>query len=81
MAGGCGLRLMFLGVIGEFFIKLAEQQGWYSDPKRTLEVALSWWLAFSPPALVIYGLAAGVWLDALLRRLAEPTPMMTRTTA
>lgn len=68
--GGALLTVVGFGVIGELFIKYAEQQGLYSDPKRTLEAALSWlwWLAFNPVSLVLYGFGAGVWLDALLRR-------------
>lgn len=81
--GGALLTAVVLGVFGELFIKYAEQQGLYSDPKRTLEAALSWlwWIAFNPVSLLLYGFSAGVWFDALFRRAATGTPMRSETTA
>lgn len=61
-------------VIGEFFVKWAEESGWYAQPSQKAASTMSlvasfvtqaWFLSLT--ALVI-GLAIGVWVDHLLRR-------------
>jgi hypothetical protein len=73
IAGGLILAIA-AGVIGEFFIELARQRGWYDNASERLDAAASAFSSFvtQPWFLIITavlgGLALGVWLDVLLRR-------------
>jgi hypothetical protein len=61
-------------VCGEFFIKLAEEQGIYDKPTAKLGAAMTalyWFVAqtwFLVSAGFAAGLTAGLWLDPILRR-------------
>ena len=61
-------------VAGEWFVKLAEERGLYEEPSSHLERAMTWlasWTAvpgFGWVAGLVLGFAAGVWVDAFLRR-------------
>jgi hypothetical protein len=69
-----GLLLAIVaGVVGEFFIEWAREQGWYDDPSQRLDAAMSAVSAFVSQTWFIAvtaffaGLALGVWLDLFLR--------------
>lgn len=61
-------------VVGEWFVKLAEERGLYEEPSSHVERAMTWlasWTqmpGFGWVAGLLVGFAAGVWVDALLRR-------------
>lgn len=66
-------------VVGEFCIDLAKEHGFYEHPSQRLAAMMTYldalvgasWFHWAGGAII--GLAAGVWLDALLRRkLREP---------
>jgi hypothetical protein len=64
-----------VSVLGEFFIKWAEEAGWYSNPSQRvgrIVSAVGWFLTswwFITPTVFITGVAAGAWIDWLLRAL------------
>ncbi len=73
IAGGLILAIA-AGVIGEFFIELARECGWYDNPSERLDATVSafssfvthpWFIAL---AAGFFGLAVGAWLDLFLRR-------------
>lgn len=72
--------VVVIPVVGEWSVEFAREQGFYANPSRQVDAviglvgrltAAQWfpWLGG-----VILGLAAGVWLDALLRRLGQKPP-------
>jgi hypothetical protein len=73
VAAGLILAIGF-GVISEFFIELAREKGWYTNPSDKLDTAMNAFSSFvtQPWFLIVTaalgGLATGVWLDVLLRR-------------
>ena len=77
-----GLLLVILsGVVGEFFIELARERGWYESPSLRVDAAMSGFNAFVTQQWVLFlatlvgGLTGGVWLDALLRKLTKTLPI------
>lgn len=60
-------------VVGEWFVKLAEEKGVYSEPSSRLGHAMTWlasWTnlrGFDFVAGLVVGLTIGLWLDYLLR--------------
>jgi hypothetical protein len=63
-----------VAVLGEFFIEMARERGFYKDPWQRLDSAVTWlgdfvghtW--FMCLVAGFFGLAAGSWVDNLLRR-------------
>jgi hypothetical protein len=73
-----------LAIAAEFFIELARENGWYSNPSAKVGWAMSalsslvantW---FMVSAGVVFGLTAGLWVDSVLRRF-EKEPSVDRT--
>ncbi len=63
-----------ISILAEFFVKWAEEKGWYTNPSLRVGRAVNlvgailsslWFLI---PATLLAGLTAGVWLDWLLRQ-------------
>lgn len=74
IAAGILLTIVIAPVVGEFFVKWAEESGWYANPSRTVGgimssvvafVTQTWFLMLTS---LVVGLAAGVRVDFLLRR-------------
>ena len=66
------------GVLGEFFIEWAREQGWYQNPSTRLDTAMTafsdfvtqtWFIS---TGALLAGLAAGSWIDRWLRRFSKP---------
>ena len=72
LVGGAGA--IAVAVLGEWFIHVAEDKGWYANAGRTWDRLMSAIIDFATSSPVIYsmtalgGLVAGVWLDTLLTR-------------
>ena len=72
--------------IGHFFIRWAEERGWYDHPSATADtimnylsaVAASPWFHWIGGAVI--GFAVGAWLDTFLRR-RERAPLIKKTEA
>lgn len=68
---------IIVAVLAQFFVKWAEEAGWYSSPSERaghFMSAVGWFLTsawFIVPTAFISGLTAGVWLDWLLRGLEK----------
>lgn len=71
--------IVLVPVVGEFFVRLAEEFGWYEHPTATVKLltrALSdvvghdlfCWIAGG-----VLGFTGGVWLDAVVRRRQPAT--------
>lgn len=79
------LLAIIAGVLGEFFIEVARERGWYDKPSATLGtmvmvlsslVSSTWFLVGTG---FWGGLTAGMWLDTIMRR-AEPSPVVLAST-
>lgn len=85
-AFGVCSALLFYGVVGEWFIRVAEQKGLYTSAGQqwdsamnfaatTVDLVLS--LLFSPwffiPALLVVGITAGMWIDYFLKKADAET--------
>lgn len=77
LVGGVGA--IIVAVLGEWFIHVAEDKGWYSDAGRTWDRVMASIIDFATSAPLLYsvtalgGLVAGVWLDTLLARRERPS--------
>lgn len=64
---------IIVSVVGEFFIELAREKGLYSDPSNRLDAAMIALTVFVTQTWLLVaagffgGLAAGLWLDVILR--------------
>jgi hypothetical protein len=71
---GAVVTVAILAPVGQFFISLADEWGWYQHPSAKVAAVLMWlatltghaWFHWSGGAIV--GFAVGVWLDALMKR-------------
>jgi hypothetical protein len=69
--------IAFVAPLGQFFISLAEEYGWYQNPSAKVRTVIAFFAAIaSSPWFhwaggIIIGFAVGVWLDATLKRLDE----------
>jgi len=68
--------IAFVAPIGQFFISLAEEYGWYQNPGAKLRAVIAFFAIASSPSFhwaggIIIGFAVGVWLDATLKRRDE----------
>lgn len=69
----CATALVLVPVIGEWFVKLADERGFYAKPSSRLERAIMWlasWAdlpGFKFVAGLVLGLTIGLWLDRWLR--------------
>lgn len=83
LLAGCLGSILF-SVFAEFFIKWAEEAGWYSRPSerasRVVSAVVSFLSStwFTAATAFIGGLTAGVWLDWLLRKLEKDQPLALR---
>lgn len=72
--GAVATALIIIPVIGEFFIKFAEEKGAYDQPSAKLEAVMSfltalseaWWYPWVAGMIVGFTIAA--WIDPLLRK-------------
>jgi len=86
LAAGC-VGAILVTVLAEFFVKWAEEAGWYSHPSQRagrVMSAIGWFLTsawFIVPTVFISGLAAGAWLDWLLRWIEKGRPITVRALA
>lgn len=61
-------------LVGQFFISLAEEWGLYKQPSARLAVVIAWLADLTSQSWfhwiggILIGFAAGVWLDALMKR-------------
>jgi hypothetical protein len=86
LAVGC-VGTILVTVLAEFFVKWAEEAGWYSNPSQRagrfisamVWFLTSWW--FIAPTIFIIGLAAGAWIDWLLRSWGHSPTMTVRDLA
>jgi len=68
------LAIVILPIAGEFFIKLAEQYGFYEHPSERVGAIMNWLIALASnpiyriAAAFVVGLALGSWLEILLRK-------------
>jgi hypothetical protein len=66
-------------VIGEWFIELAREMGWYKHPTAQVATAMNWLSSVADipglraVAVFLVGLVAGVWLDTFMRRRERKT--------
>jgi hypothetical protein len=65
---------IIVGVVGEFFIELARERGWYAHPVRRWDLAMSavsafvaqtWFLILTA---LVAGLTLGLWANSMLRK-------------
>lgn len=76
---GLVLAISF-GVVGEFFIELAREKGFYTNPSQKLDDGVravsdfvtQSWLLYSTVGVVC--LTLGMWMDVLLRRRERAAP-------
>src|SRR5450759_3656492 len=69
-------------IVGQFSISVAQEWGWFQNPSGKVAAVLTWlatltastWFHWIGGAIV--GFAAGVWLDAMLKRRDDaPLPV------
>ena len=64
---------IIVSVVGEFFIELAREKGFYSDPSNRLDAAMTAFTTFVTQTWLLVaagffgGLVTGLWLDLILR--------------
>jgi hypothetical protein len=70
------IATVFVGALVEpFFVRLLNDLGWYADPGTSVGNAVNFIsriigeTAFHWTAGIVFGLVAGMWIDALLKRL------------
>ncbi len=73
---GSLLLAVVSGVVGEFFTALARENGWYQHPSERLDAAMNAFSSFVTHSSFltatagIVGLAVGMWMDTILRRIS-----------
>lgn len=73
LCGGLVAAIVF-GVVGEFFIELARERGFYKNPSERAGAVMSAFTAFVTSwgflsvTLFVLGLTLGLWADNILRR-------------
>ncbi len=73
---GSLLLAIVSGVVGEFFTALARENGWYQHPSERLDAAMTAFSSFVTHSSFltatagIVGLAVGMWMDTVLRRIS-----------
>ncbi|RYG86468.1 MAG: hypothetical protein EON59_09880 [Alphaproteobacteria bacterium] len=79
------LAVISVSVVGEWFIKVAEEKGWYANAGQRFDVLMSNFSALVTSPWVLYsatlltGLVVGLWIDwALARREAGEKRVLPR---
>ena len=68
---------ILLPVVGEFFIRLAEERGFYANPSSKIWLAMDWLTDssyFWVTLFLISGFTAGVWSDYFFRNTGTNKP-------
>jgi hypothetical protein len=71
---GTVFTVLLVAPVGQFFISLAEEWGWYQHPNAKVATVVAWFTAFAGHSWFhwiggsIIGFAIGVWLDTLFKR-------------